>query len=129
MVVNKFLCATHAVCMYVPSPCTPTPFSIIAGELSCTTPHCFVHFQVNNGTVSGFFWGFFPRHLLLLLLYYCSIYLTSHFSLLTSPTFKINVFSTLLAAVVFLTLLTDRASTIPSNIRGCQSGTWSAGHK
>ena len=28
--------------------------------------------------------------------------------------------------VVFFTL-TDRASTIPSNIRGCQSGTWSAG--
>ena len=28
--------------------------------------------------------------------------------------------------VVFFTLLTDRASTIPSNIRGCQSGsTWS----
>ena len=26
--------------------------------------------------------------------------------------------------VVFFTL-TDRASTIPSNIRGCQSGTWS----
>ena len=25
--------------------------------------------------------------------------------------------------VVFFTLLTDRASTIPSNIRGCQSGT------
>ena len=31
--------------------------------------------------------------------------------------------------VVFFTLLTDRASTIPSNIRGCQSGTWSAGQK
>ena len=30
----------------------------------------------------------------------------------------------LLLYVVFLTL-TDRASTIPSNIRGCQSGTWS----
>ena len=32
--------------------------------------------------------------------------------------------------VVFFTL-TDRASTIPSTIRGCQSGTtaWSAGHK
>ena len=31
--------------------------------------------------------------------------------------------------VVFFTL-TDRASTIPSNIlRGCQSGTWSAGQK
>ena len=29
---------------------------------------------------------------------------------------------------VFFTL-TDRASTIPSNIRGCQSGTWSAGQK
>ena len=28
--------------------------------------------------------------------------------------------------VVFFTL-TDRASTIPSNTRGCQSGTWSAG--
>ena len=25
--------------------------------------------------------------------------------------------------------LTDRASTIPSNIRGCQSGTWSAGQE
>ena len=31
--------------------------------------------------------------------------------------------------VVFFTLLTDRASTVPSNIRGCQSGTWSAGQK
>ena len=31
--------------------------------------------------------------------------------------------------VVVLFTLTDRASTIPSNIRGCQSGTWSAGHK
>ena len=30
--------------------------------------------------------------------------------------------------VVFFTL-TDRASTIPSNIRGCQSGTWSAGRE
>ena len=27
--------------------------------------------------------------------------------------------------VLFFTLLTDRASTIPSNIRSCQSGTWS----
>ena len=26
---------------------------------------------------------------------------------------------------ILFTLLTDRASTIPSNIRGCQSGTWS----
>ena len=35
-----------------------------------------------------------------------------------------------LSLVVFFTLLTDRASTIiPSNIRGCQSGTWSAGQK
>ena len=30
--------------------------------------------------------------------------------------------------VVFFTL-TDRASTIPSNTRGCQSGTWSAEQK
>ena len=30
--------------------------------------------------------------------------------------------------VVFFTL-TDRASTIPSDTRGCQSGTWSAGQK
>ena len=30
--------------------------------------------------------------------------------------------------VVFFTL-TDWASTIPSNTRGCQSGTWSAGQK
>ena len=32
------------------------------------------------------------------------------------------------SVVVFFTL-TDRASTIPSNTRGCQSGTWSAGQK
>ena len=31
---------------------------------------------------------------------------------------------TVVVVVVFFTL-TDRASTIPSNIRGCQSGTWS----
>ena len=35
---------------------------------------------------------------------------------------------TVVVVVVFFTL-TDRASTIPSNIRGCQSGTWSAGQK
>ena len=29
----------------------------------------------------------------------------------------------------FFFTLTDRASTIPSNTRGCQSGTWSAGQK
>ena len=34
----------------------------------------------------------------------------------------------LLFVVVFFTL-TDRASSIPSNIRGCQFGTWSAGQK
>ena len=33
-----------------------------------------------------------------------------------------------LVVVVFFTL-TDRASTIPNNTRGCQSGTWSAGQK
>ena len=33
-----------------------------------------------------------------------------------------------MVVVVFFTL-TDRASTIPSNIRSCQSGTWSAGQK
>ena len=32
------------------------------------------------------------------------------------------------SVVVFFTS-TDRASTIPSNIRSCQSGTWSAGQK
>ena len=35
---------------------------------------------------------------------------------------------TVVVVVVFFTL-TDRASTIPSNTRGCQSGTWSAGQK
>ena len=39
-------------------------------------------------------------------------------------------FSWLQVVVVFVTLLTDRASTIPNNIRGCQSGTtWSAGQE
>ena len=36
--------------------------------------------------------------------------------------------STPVVVVVFFTL-TDRASTIPNNTRGCQSGTWSAGQK
>ena len=31
--------------------------------------------------------------------------------------------------VIVFFKLTDRASTIPSNIRGCLSGTWSAGRK
>ena len=37
-------------------------------------------------------------------------------------------FFVVVVVVVFFTL-TDRASTIPSNTRGCQSGTWSAGQK
>ena len=37
-------------------------------------------------------------------------------------------FHSLLCSFVFFTL-TDRALTTPSNIRGCQSGTWSAGQK
>ena len=35
-----------------------------------------------------------------------------------------HTLQTVVGVVVFFTL-TDRASTIPSNIRGCQSGTWS----
>ena len=31
--------------------------------------------------------------------------------------------------LLFFFTLTDRASTVPSNIRGCQSGMWSAGQK
>ena len=38
------------------------------------------------------------------------------------------VFIKLQCVCVFFTL-TDRASIIPSNIRGCQSGTWSAGQE
>ena len=34
----------------------------------------------------------------------------------------------LLMNIVFFTL-TDRSSTISSNIRGCQSGTWSVGQE
>ena len=38
------------------------------------------------------------------------------------------IYMHVVVVVVFFTL-TDRASTIPSNTRGCQSGTWSAGQK
>ena len=38
--------------------------------------------------------------------------------------FLIHLLSAVVVVVVVFTL-TDRASTIPSNIRGCQSGTWS----
>ena len=44
-------------------------------------------------------------------------------SLVESHNF-LSRFGSLLVVVVFFTF-TDRASTIPSNIRGCQSGTWS----
>ena len=40
----------------------------------------------------------------------------------TCPKFR---FCTYVVVVVVVFTLTDRASTIPSNIRGCQSGTWS----
>ena len=36
-----------------------------------------------------------------------------------------SILRVLYAVVVVFFTLTDRASTIPSNIRGCQSGTWS----
>ena len=36
-----------------------------------------------------------------------------------------SVFTAYVVVVVVVFTLTDRASTIPSNIRGCQSGTWS----
>ena len=51
-------------------------------------------------------------------------------SLVESHNFFLSRFGSLfVVVVVFFTLLTDRASTIPSNTRGCQSGTWSAGQK
>ena len=43
-----------------------------------------------------------------------------------SDNYHVNL--TTVVVVVFFTL-TDRASTIPNNTRGCQSGTWSAGQK
>ena len=39
------------------------------------------------------------------------------------------VFFTYIYCVVVFFTLTDRASTKPGNIRGCQSGTWSAEQK
>ena len=58
-------------------------------------------------------------------------YLTKHFAVelmpATSGAFAIP-WGRVIVAVAFFTL-TDRASTIPSNIRGCQSGTWSAGQE
>ena len=42
-----------------------------------------------------------------------------HLQMVTTP----GVLDLVVVVVVFT--LTDRASTIPSNIRGCQSGTWS----
>ena len=39
--------------------------------------------------------------------------------------FTLPLFSYMVVVVVVVFTLTDRASTIPSNLRGCQSGTWS----
>ena len=41
----------------------------------------------------------------------------------------ILIVGNIVVVVVIFFTLTDRASTIPSNTRGCQSGTWSAGQK
>ena len=41
---------------------------------------------------------------------------------------RVDYLKEVVVVVVFFTL-TDRASTILSNIRGCQSGTWPAGQK
>ena len=51
-----------------------------------------------------------------------SLQITQHASMLSWEVYTVVV------VVVFFTL-TDRASTIPNNTRGCQSGTWSAGQK
>ena len=76
--------------------------------------------------------------------YYCSLLLLSHQSINATLYYILfvcvcflfpfildrhQVRWTLLFVVVFFTLLTDRASTVPSNIRGCQFDTWSAGQK
>ena len=52
---------------------------------------------------------------------FCAIAVKGYFALDNSCKYVVVV-------VVFFTL-TDQASTIPSNTRGCQSGTWSAGQK
>ena len=77
-------------------------------------------------------------------MYYCSLLLLSHQSINATLYYILfvcvcflfpfildrhQVRWTLLFVVVFFTLLTDRASTVPSNIRGCQFDTWSAGQK
>ena len=46
-----------------------------------------------------------------------------------SPPLYCTLSSILITMLVVFFTLTDRASTVPSNIRGCQSGTWSAGQK
>ena len=43
----------------------------------------------------------------------------------TKRTTQMTVDGVVVVVVVVFFTLTDRASTIPSNIRGCQSGTWS----
>ena len=45
----------------------------------------------------------------------------------SARTYQVN--AKVVAVVVVFFTLTDRASTIPSNTHGCQSGTWSAGQK
>ena len=63
---------------------------------------------------------------LLYIIYYAEV--CYHQSMFTVVVKRIYILFPVYSIVVFFTL-TDRASTIPSNIRGCQSGTWSAGQK
>ena len=48
-----------------------------------------------------------------------------NFSLFSWPRAGLETLPVTVVVVVVVFTLTDRASTIPSNIRGCQSGTWS----
>ena len=47
----------------------------------------------------------------------------------TSSTGEVDYVVVVVVVVFVFFTLTDRASTIPNTIRGCQSGTWSAGQK
>ena len=56
---------------------------------------------------------------------YCASRLKTAPCLIPGICIYIYFFNPCIVVVVVVFTLTDRASTIPSNIRGCQSGTWS----
>ena len=110
-------------------PCNKLVFFGLATNTLNVRNNNFVYFQVNNGVLYFLDYEDELHHGPLCYRFNVVVksYLYIAYICLMMYCFVFAVF--LVVVVVVFFTLTDRASTIPNNTRGCQSGTWSAGQK